>query len=282
MAQLQSFLAKAITKIILDAQNRGYIIVGAMASLPVVVGVPTPGYPNLDSPNPDYHDFALEQSDNATVLADSLYFRAGNMEFVQWASRADKIRHTSSHAYCMGNLSLALEGVGAAYQASSSGSTTLLTLLPTVGALVGPPAKELWVLYKLVPLAGFFSSVLALGGSIVPQQVSEYASLEDFSYSGMPSANAVDGMMKRRPSGKMWTEQAIVDPQVVAAHFADQVYARAMDSRGSSKTWKVALGMVGMVACILLICCACAILSRGSIVVWWCRVSWNGVRCGYG
>lgn len=58
---------------------------------------------------------------------------------------------------------------------SASSSTTLLTLLLTAGALIGAPAKKLWVSYKLYPIAGFFSSALALGGSIIPHQVSEYA-----------------------------------------------------------------------------------------------------------
>jgi hypothetical protein len=274
MAKSRSFLYRALSTIILDATHRCYVVFGAILSLPVVGGVPTPmpGYPNLDSPDPDYYDFTLNTSTNATVVADSKYFQPGNMQYAQWASRARKIRETPEDAYCYGNLSIALGEVGAAYQASASGSTSLLTLLPTAGALIGAPAKELWVLYKLVPLAGFFSSVLSLGGSIVPRQVSEYASLEDFTYAGMPNGNSVDGMMKRRVSGRTFTDQSDIDPQAIAENFADQVYARAMDPRGSAKTWKVALGLCGQVACIGLIVGACWILSEGSIVVWWCKV----------
>ena len=69
---------------------------------------------------------------------------------------------------CVGNLSVALRQVGAAYEASSNGSTALLTLLPTAGALIGAPTKELWVLWNLVPIAGIFSIALSLGGNIVP------------------------------------------------------------------------------------------------------------------
>lgn len=278
MTPSQSFFRLAFSRVISDAYHRCYVVFAAMYYLPSVAGVPTPapGYPNLDSSEPNYYDFTLTPSTNATVVADSTYFQPGNMQFAQWASRARKIRDSSSPIYCSGNLSLALGEVGAAYQASASGSTTLLTLLPTAGALIGAPAKELWVLYKLCPLAGFFSSVLALGGSIVPHQVSEYASLEDFSYSGMPSTNPIDGFMKRRPSGKTWSDQSDLDPHLVAEHFADQVHARAMDARGSAKTMKVALGIFGLMACILLICGACIILSAGSIVVWWCQVSTIG------
>lgn len=278
MPHSQSFLRSAFAAVFLDVYDRCYVVFVAMFYLPSVAGAPTPAsaYPNLDSSEPNYYDFTLTPSTNSTVVADSYYFRPGNMHFGQWASRARKIRGSSSRFYCSGNLSLALGEVGAAYQASSSGSTTLLTLLPTAGALIGAPAKELWVLYKLCPLAGFFSSVLALGGSIVPNQVSEYASLEDFSYAGMPSTNSVDGLMKRRLSGKTWPEQLDDDPDLIAERFADQVHARAIDNRGTAKLFKVAVGICGLIACILLICGACVILSAGSIVVWWCQVSVSG------
>ncbi|KAF2026293.1 hypothetical protein EK21DRAFT_74485 [Setomelanomma holmii] len=230
-----------------------------------------PEYPHLESSNPNYYDFTLNTSTIPSVEADTTYFEAGNMQYKQWTGRAKRIRDAGSPEYCSGNLSVALAGVGEAYRASASGSTSLLTLLPTAGALIGAPAKELWVLYKLVPLAGFLSSVLSLGGSIVPHQVSDYASLEDFSYNDMPNNNATDGMLRRRVSGKTWSDQFELDVQQIAEHFADQVYARAMDLRGSSKTWKIGLGICGLIVCVLLICGACYMLSAGSIVVWWCE-----------
>lgn len=277
------FSVFAFSHIIKNTLHNCYIVLGIIISLPTAAGFPTPspGYPNLDntSPNPSYHDFILEPSQDAKVRVDSVYFEDRKIGYPQWAHRAQKIRDAGSPVYCSGNLSVALMEVGAAYQASSNGSTNLLTLLPTAGALIGAPAKELWVLYKLVPLAGFFTSLLSLGGSIIPNQVSDYASLEDFSYSGMHSESPVDGMIKRRPSAKTWDENSEADIQVVAEHFADQVFARAMDSRGSEKRWKVLLGMFGLVGCILLICGACYILSAGSIVVWWCEVSQFIVSC---
>lgn len=270
------FFICAFSSIIRNAIHNCYIVLGVILSLPAVAGAPAPipGYPYLDatSPNPSYHDFTLETSQDPKVRIESVYFEDRKIRFQQWAGRAQRIRDAGNPVYCSGNLSVALMEVGAAYQASSNGSTTLLTLLPTAGALIGAPAKELWVLYKLVPFAGFLASLLSLGGSIIPNQVSDYASLEDFSYSGMPSASPVDAMIKRRPSAKTWAENSETDVQLLAEHFADQVFARAMDSRASSKHWKVVLGMFGLVGCILLICGACYMLSAGSIIVWWCQV----------
>lgn len=274
---LVPFFICALSNIIKNALHRCYVVLGLIISLPAVAGAPTPapGYPHLNasSPNLSYYEFTLTSSQDAKVIVDSAYFEDRNMRYQQWADRAQKIRNAGSPIHCSGDLSVALMEVGAAYQASSSGSTTLLTLLPTAGALIGTPAKELWVLYKLVPLAGFFASLLPLGGSIIPHQVSDYTSLEDFSYSGMHNANPVYGMINRRPSAKAWDENSEADLQLVAEHFADQAIARAMDSRGSAKRWKVFLGIFGLMGCILLICGACYMLSAGSIVVWWCTVS---------
>jgi hypothetical protein len=83
----------------------------------------------------------------------------------------------------------------------------------------------------------------------------------------MPSANSVEGFTKRRSSGKVWTDQAGIDPQQIAEHFADQVYATAIDPRGSAKIWRVILGIPRLVSCVLLICGASIMLSAGSIVV---------------
>lgn len=114
---------------------------------------------------------------------------ATQLDWTSWRDRANEIRKSGSKAYCIGNLSLALNGLGAAYQAGAAGATTLLTLLPTAGALIGAPAKELWVLYKLMPLAGVLSMMLSLGGNIVPMEVNEYERIDSFSYQGMMGAN---------------------------------------------------------------------------------------------
>lgn len=159
--------------------------------LPAVSGQETGGYTNLNGSDPTYSDFVAGGVDNTTgdgdkVLADVNNFMATSLDYASWRARAEQIRSSGNEAFCIGNLSIALNGVGAAYQAGSSGATTLLTLLPTAGALIGTPAKELWVLYKLVPLAGVLSMMLSLGGNIVPTQVNEYERVDSFSYQGKP------------------------------------------------------------------------------------------------
>ena len=246
-------------------------MIGLFAIFPGARGAPTPtpGYTLLDGPASSYLEFEATPSNETSVVTDANYFLDSNIQFGAWRSRAEKIRSTHDVAYCTSNLSVALESVGAAYQASSNASTTLLTLLPTAGALIGAPAKELWVLSRLVPIAGALSIALSLGGDIVTHQVGDYASLENFSYNGMRTNNSVNLLLKRRASGKSWYEADIPElrAEEVTEHFAAQVHTRAIDTRKSAKKIKVVLGIGTLCVLILVICFAYWLLAQGSIIV---------------
>jgi hypothetical protein len=147
-----TFVSSATSRIAIRAACRCYALIELIKFLPGASTAPTPipGYPLLEGPSPSYLNFEAAPSNDTTVIADSNYFSDKDARFTARRSRAQKIRAVETPAYCTGNLSVALDAVGAAYQASSNASTTLLTLLPTAGALIGAPAKELWVLSKLV------------------------------------------------------------------------------------------------------------------------------------
>lgn len=214
---------------------------------------------NLKPPEFSYLDFEATPSNDTTAIADSQYFSDRSLQFQSWISRASKIRSSHDIAFCAGNLSLALADVGAAYQVSSNGATNLLTLLPTAGALIGAPAKELWVLYKLMPLAGLLSMAFSLGGNIIPQQINDYRNLDDFSY-GMRNSTSPGIDVEKDKLEKSGAED-----------FAKTVYTRVIeDYSGSKKTIEVATGILMLLACSAGILGACWILQSGAIVVWWC------------
>lgn len=188
---------------------------------------------------------------------------ATSIGFPNWQARAHAIRASGGPANCIGNLSIALGKLGAAYTASSNTASTLLTLIPTAGALIGAPAKELWVLYKLMPIAGLLSMMLSLGGNIVPMEINDYEQIDAFSYAGMiPTADQKINHAIIQPTGETESER-----------FAFQVCLRAIDSRGARRTvaiWTGVLLQCFWLACILI---ACWFLESGSIIVWWCTVS---------
>ncbi|KAF2869416.1 hypothetical protein BDV95DRAFT_577273 [Massariosphaeria phaeospora] len=233
-------------------------IFGAILLLPKAFGtplpVPDPGYPLLESPEHSYLEFEATPSNDTTVIADSLYFSDRTLQFRWWMSRAAKIRSSGDFARCTGNLSMALTEVGAAYQTSSNGSTSLLSLLPTAGALIGAPAKELWVLYKLMPLAGLLSMALSLGGNIIPRQIDDFIDLDNFSY-GMRDTAADDA------TGN--TDEC--------TDFAQSIADRVLhDQSGSSKTLEATIIVLILCGCLSCILAACWFLQSGAIVVWWC------------
>jgi hypothetical protein len=79
-------------------------------------------------------------------------------------------------------LSWVIEALGALSAAEYNGAAGALSLLPTAGALIGALTKELWVVYKLMPLAGVLTMFLSLGGTITPSQAGDYDPKASFSY----------------------------------------------------------------------------------------------------
>lgn len=233
------------------------------------------GYPRLNSSRPSYAEFQLSEADPGTdegqrVLADvNNFVPTSSQDWNQWGlwvKRAESIRSSGRPDYCVGNLSIALSEVGAAYQAGASGATTLLTLLPTAGALIGAPSKELWVLYKLVPIAGLLSMLLSLGGNIMPMEVNSYERMDTFTYSGM-MASRPDEMITAP------TAKHAASGGSEAEFFADEVHSRAMDHGGSKKSIAVLCGILLQLLWLGCIVGACWFTVSGGIVVWWCTVS---------
>ncbi|KAJ8108579.1 hypothetical protein ONZ43_g6382 [Nemania bipapillata] len=100
-----------------------------------------------------------------------------------WIDRGVKIRSGNSLYSCLANLTVALGQVGDLNNAEYNGAAGAMSLLPTAGALLGAPTREMWIVYKLVPIAGILSMFLSLGGSITPSNVGDYED-EPFSFGG--------------------------------------------------------------------------------------------------
>ncbi|KAI4119219.1 MAG: hypothetical protein LQ345_000813 [Seirophora villosa] len=84
------------------------------------------------------------------------------------------VRYGVGRNQCVENLDALLKATPAVEIASNTGSSGALTLLPTAGALIGAPSKELWVVYNLMPIAGILSMMLSIGGNIAPTDASGY------------------------------------------------------------------------------------------------------------
>ena len=186
-------------------------------------------------------------------------------DFRGWQGQARGIRSGINRAECYGNLSLALSSIGpiAAYEAN--GASGALSLLPTAGALIGAPAKELWSLYKLQPAAGVLSMFLSLGGNIVPQSSSDYEiKASSFQYGGFIATSSNEDMKQ--------DDDDMYDPNgSEVQQFAARVERRGREVRGSRKGMAIVFGMILQCFWLAVLLAACWFTEEGSVVIWWCK-----------
>ena len=217
----------------------------------------------------------------------------------------------NSTQYCLGNLSLALHELGTLNSAEYAGAAGALSLLPTAGALIGSPTKELWVVYKLMPLAGVLSMFLSLGGTMVPTQAGAYDPKVSFTYGGMMATTdalvekkrqqeyddaRLDAMLSRRRQREKQPlsidattvdrpqrdrEDSIVstidqshrqEEEIKPAElFAKRVERRAQDDGGGMYR-NVWIGVGIQAMLIAVILIALWFGQIGGIITWWCDV----------
>ena len=210
-------------------------------------------------------------TDNSTNSAEDGKHLAGALNWKAWNRRADGIRQHVGRTQCMVNLNAVLSALDPLEQASANASSGALTLIPTAGALVGAPTKELWMLYKLVPIAGVLSMLLSLGGStnFIPTEASSYEKkVPRFSYMGMVRTRSNEAEIEEPE--EVWDEDES-DSQV----FANMVERRAKNVRGGQKLMRLWIGIILQLFWITVIMVACWLLGAGSILFWWCQVRWE-------
>ena len=209
---------------------------------------------------------ASTAADNSTNASEDVKHLTGALDWRTWNQRADGIRHHTDRTQCMVNLNAVLSALGPLEQASANASSGALTLLPTAGALIGAPTKELWMLYKLVPIAGVLSMLLSLGGSIVPTDASSYRTkLPRFSYMGLVRTRSNEEEIDE-------PEETLDQDESDSQIFADMVERRAKDRRGGQSFSRVWIGIILQLFWIAVIMVACWLIGSGSIVFWWCQV----------
>ncbi|KAH0551687.1 hypothetical protein GP486_007094 [Trichoglossum hirsutum] len=210
---------------------------------------------------------------NATANTEDVVSMIDLFDFKSWSQRVSVIRASPSRAYCIGNLSLALGELGPVVNAETAGAAGALSLLPTAGALIGAPAKELWLLYKLMPLAGVLSMLLSLGGNIVPTQSSDYElKASKFSYGGFIATSRDDAEEELDNTKDMMGSEA--------ERFAKQVKKRADEQKGGRKRMVVGIGVFLQFFWLVVLVAACCFTQAGSVVVWWCK-AWGWMLFWY-
>lgn len=224
-----------------------------LALIPKAAAFPSTGQSNSPSNTSD-----------PDIVADA-QFLVDLFSWHEWSSAASAIRTGTNRLTCNEKLSLALSSAGSLAGATTNAASGALTLLPTAGALIGSPTKELWVVYKLMPLAGILSMLLSLGGSIVPSNASDYElNPATFYYGGMIATQ------HKEPEAEEIEDWR--SGQQGAHSFAAKVKARSLDPRGGTRYSRVWCGILLQCLLIGVLVGACWFTQSGSILVWWCKV----------
>ncbi|KAI0520940.1 hypothetical protein F5B22DRAFT_598928 [Xylaria bambusicola] len=205
----------------------------------------------------------------------------GDFDFINWVNRGMTIRGGNSVYACLANLTAALELVGQLNQAEYNGAAGALSLLPTAGALLGAPTREMWILYKLVPISGILSMFLSLGGSITPSNVGDYDPNKPFSFGGFVPTIPVEA--SRRPKSRTTShinegeaniykrdEELMVEDDI--NKFAREIKERAEDDGGGDIFLRVWFAMGIQITLIAALLVPMYYAQRGAVITWWCRV----------
>ena len=252
----RTVVLSALKHISLDSFARLHAICSRLPS-PLILGFLS--FPTVQSRSIEVR----ERNHTAAVLADvqplSLPFH-----YSAWRGRAYAIRHGQSRTQCIDNLTLALNAFSALRSAETAGSSGALTLLPTAGALIGTPTKELWMVYQLMPLAGVLSMLLSLGGTLVPTNSKDYElTTSAFSYGGM-IATAKDDIKEEVDER--------LSSQMDAHDFANMVEERSKDNTRGRSYVRVWYGIAAQLVLLVLVVFACCFCESGAVIVWWCNV----------
>ncbi|KAF2476683.1 uncharacterized protein BDR25DRAFT_339610 [Lindgomyces ingoldianus] len=191
--------------------------------------------------------------------------------FMNWLERGNRIRSGKDVRQCLLNLAKALEEVRVLSSAEYNGAAGALTLLPTAGALLGAPTREMWIVYKLVPIAGFLSMFLSMGATITPSDIGEFESGKAFSYGGiMPTMRTAINPEHEH----LDTDEESFDHSELseAKLFAREVRLRAKDDSGGDVYVKVWFAIFLQLCFIGINLVAMGLAQRGSVITWWCRV----------
>jgi hypothetical protein len=199
--------------------------------------------------------------------------------FMNWVDRGVEIRSGHDVRQCLLNLAKALEEVKVLSASEYNGAAGALSLLPTAGALLGAPTREMWIVFKLVPIAGLLSMFLSMGATITPSDVGEYDSGKAYSYGGlMPTVRT---NLNHQDHDEANSDMESFREHSEAKKFALQVSRRAEDVSGGDVFFRVWFAVFLQLAMIGVILVAMWYAQRGAVIPWWCRVSLPLCSCPF-
>ncbi|RYP61711.1 hypothetical protein DL771_010031 [Monosporascus sp. 5C6A] len=98
----------------------------------------------------------------------------GRFNFTAWFARGTCIHAISNYTECQNTLRQTLDNQDSLHTTEYSAGATVLALLPTVGALLGSPSAEIWMLLKILPFGGTLALLLSFVNVMIPDRLADY------------------------------------------------------------------------------------------------------------
>ncbi|KAF1841303.1 uncharacterized protein K460DRAFT_419389 [Cucurbitaria berberidis CBS 394.84] len=170
---------------------------------------------------------------------------------------------------CYPTLLEVLKNLSELRKSEFSGASGVLSLLPTIGALLGAPTNEVWTLLTILPFGGSLAMLLSFGGAIMPVRVEDYEIAIKKGNIAIGSIVSfrntyVEGGVERDSS---FTRNLDLLDEKVSARIANAKSLRPGKSL-------ITFGLVAMVLLIISSHAAMAIVEQGGILPWWCVCQW--------
>jgi hypothetical protein len=187
----------------------------------------------------------------------------GVFDFKAWIRRGSCLHHVEGYASCRNSLRLTLDGLDSLHSAEYSASATILTLLPTVGAVFGTPTADIWILLKVLPFGGAMAILLSFGGSMMPAKSEEYEDNTARAKVGRPG--------QRVTQGEADANSASDALERLSRKVAEKVQG---NQRRELPLLKLFAALFVMMALLSGVLAGMGIIEYGSVYMTWCTSVW--------
>ena len=183
-----------------------------------------------------------------------------------WMRRGINIRSKGDKPLCYATLLNTLGQINHLRAAEYNGAAGVLSLLPTIGALLGAPTNEVWRLWTVVPFGGVLTMLLSFGGAILPIKIEDYER-------DIAKGNGLIGSIVSFRSVGSGAGRMLLDEKL---ELLDQKLKSRMGQRipRSNFNGTLAMGLLGMFGLLMGAHTAMAMVEQGGVLPWWCTSQW--------
>ena len=180
-----------------------------------------------------------------------------------WVTRGGCIRENHQKS-CSQILEDLLGSLAHLRRAEYASAASVLSLLPTIGALFGPPTSEIWRLKSIVPFGGALAMSLSFGGALMPVHVEDYEN-------AVAKENTAIGSiisLRRHPPGSRKDAPSMNERLRMLSNKIRERVDRPESVRLPKKT--LLLGLVTMFVLFSMAQAAMAVVEQGGVINFLC------------